>query len=349
MNMDGVNEIPEMDSKLDISETITPEICENIDDFEEAMDARTEQLNSEVESSPEANDYVNELADNYSVDDILSMKENSKNPNEMREIFQDACFGNHPDMNDEARAEMIENAKGNWEMCQVENHMYDMALDRLGYDSENERSDNLASPETSGDSGSETINASEGHEMDDISRGSLKEKQDTINEFLDRKEDSLETPALDQYLNGNIDSATDSVDETPTEPEASEDSAAEILSPGDAPDTQNEREPSWIDRQAYDMESSYTNEGFDNKYRDNLEPQSEQGAALEEPLSNSESLPLRSTLKETLSNLESQLETQESKKETASISQIEDNSVDEVKPNEMNAAVLSQIVNSRGR
>ena len=84
MNMDGVNETPEMDSKLDSCETITPEICENIDDFEEAMDARTEQLNSEVENSPEANDYVNELADNYSVDDILSMKEKSKNRKKMR-------------------------------------------------------------------------------------------------------------------------------------------------------------------------------------------------------------------------------------------------------------------------
>lgn len=140
MNWDGVNEIPE-ESKLDCAdsyETITPERCKEIDDFEEAMDERTEQLNSEIESSPEANDFVDKLADIYSVDDILSMKENSKDPNEMRKIFQDACLGNHPDMSDEDRAEMIENAKGNWENCQIENHMYDMALDRLGYDSENE-------------------------------------------------------------------------------------------------------------------------------------------------------------------------------------------------------------------
>ena len=207
-NIDGINESPEMESIPEISETITPEASDNVNSFNELMDARTEQLNAQLESSPEVNDYVNNLTDNYSVDDILSMKEEAGDPNEMREAFQNACFGENDDISNDAKAEMIEGAKGDWEICQTENHMYDMALERLGYDPQNEQTDDFALSEASNeDSYSEIIDddaVDETYEMNEISQEQLDDKQDTLNEFLDRNGDSVETPGIDQYLNHDV-------------------------------------------------------------------------------------------------------------------------------------------------
>lgn len=420
-NIDGINETPEAESTPEISEAITPEACDNIDSFNESMDARTEQLNSQIESSPEANDYVNDLADNYSIDDILSLKEEAGDPNEMREAFQNACFGDNDGISDDARAEMIEGTKGDWEMCQTENHMYDMALERLGYDPDNEQTDDFAFPEASGDGGVETMENDADRdsydEMDDISQEQLEDKQDTINEFLDRNGNSVETPGIDQYLNHDVaedsnefsdadfaetsevadaDNGDSSFDEIPAYPEGNlentetetaesenisnegtildqdtefsefesnnqesieientdesdettaeqdetidsadavdedptEDSDPDILPPDEAPDSQNEREPSMFDRQAYNMDESYTNDGFSHEYSDATEVQPD-----------TESQEQNSTLKETLSNLQ----------ELPS----EENSLDETEQDDdndkINAAVWSQILNNRGR
>ncbi len=414
-NIDGINETPEVESAPEISEAITPETSDNVDSFNESMDARTEQLNSQIESSPEANDYVNDLADNYSIDDILSMKEEAGDPNEMREAFQNACFGDNDGISDDARAEMIEGAKGDWEMCQTENHMYDMALERLGYDPNNEQTDDFAFTEASGDGSGETIeNATveDSYEMDDISQEQLADKQDTTNEFLDRNGDFVETPGIDQYLNhdvtedsnefsdtdfaetevANADNGDSSFDEisaysdgdlenTETETTESEnisneeaildqdtefsefesnnqesieiensdesnettpeqdktidsadavdeDSDPDILPPDEAPDSQNEREPSIFDRQAYNMDESYTNDGFSHEYSDATEVQ---------PVP--ESQEQNSTLKETLSNLQD--------------FSPEENSLDETEQDEdndkINAAVWGQLLNNRGR
>ena len=420
-NIDGINETPEVESAPEFSETITPETCDNVDSFNESMDARTEQLNSQIESSPEANDYVNDLADNYSIDDILSMKEEAGDPNEMREAFQNACFGDNDGISDDARAEMIEGAKGDWEMCQTENHMYDMALKRLGYDPNNEQTDDFAFTEASGDGGVETIGndaVGDSYEMDDISQGLLDDKQDTINEFLDRNGNSVEKLGIDQYLNHdvtkdsnefsdanvaktselvdadngdfNLDEifvysegvlentetgtpslenvsneeaildqdtefsefesnnqgiiktentnesyeaageqdetidSTDTVDEAPTED--SDPDPDPILPSDGAPDFQNEREPSIFDRQAYNMDESYTNDGFSHEYRaaTELQPESQER---------------HSTLKETLSNLQEHSSDEKSLDETE-----QDEDKDKI-----NIAVLSHILNNRGR
>ncbi len=127
--IDGTSEVEKTET-----EVVPPEKCENVEDFEKSTDERADQLREGVEKDPDANKYVDGLAADHSTEDILKMKEDAGDPNETREAFQDACFGEHEGMSDEDRAEMIENAKGDWENSVIDNHMCDMALERQGYD-----------------------------------------------------------------------------------------------------------------------------------------------------------------------------------------------------------------------
>ncbi len=124
--IDGTSEIEKVQT-----EKIEPEKCENVEDFEKALDKRMDQLKEETEASRHCNAVVEILTQEKSPEEVQKLKADSAGKlDETREAFQEACFGEHKEMSNEDRAKMVASAKFDWECAVTNDHISDMALER---------------------------------------------------------------------------------------------------------------------------------------------------------------------------------------------------------------------------
>ncbi len=130
--IDGTSEIEKVQT-----EKIEPEKCENVEDFEKALDKRMDQLKEETESSRHWNLLADGISQKKSPDEIQKLKaDGAERLGEKAENFKEACFGEYEGMPDDVRGQMVEYAKAEWEVAVKEEHTYDMALERQMGDSD---------------------------------------------------------------------------------------------------------------------------------------------------------------------------------------------------------------------
>lgn len=163
------------DSDIEKKLPVYPEHCENIKDFKEALELRTEQINLKLDNNSKACKYADSLAEQKSADYLCEAKKNAiENSENAQMAFQDACFGNHEGMGIRDREKLIDSTKTRWEDCQGKVHLYAMTLERQN--------------KTDGIQEDTNEKYFEGREMDDVSRQQLQEKQQIIEDFCTRHE-----------------------------------------------------------------------------------------------------------------------------------------------------------------